>query len=93
MSSPERHIEICIQLNQTYKKKNADYGDSFNKGINEYGYTYALCKLHDKYMRITTLLGKDSRQVKSESVADTLLDMANYCIMLAMRCEDDKGDQ
>ena len=29
INKPDRHAEICANLNEIYRRKNADYGDSF----------------------------------------------------------------
>ena len=74
------HEDICNRLNTTYKAKNADYGDSFAKVRKEY--PDAICiRLMDKLERLKTLIGGSEQQVTDESIDDTLLDLANYCIM------------
>ena len=67
-------------MHNTYKAKNADYGDSFTKVRREY--PEAICiRLMDKLERLKTLLKGAEQQVKGESIDDTLLDIANYAIM------------
>ena len=80
MNKVEIHKSICDKLNETYKAKNADYGDSFAKVRSEY--PEAICiRLMDKLERLKMLVGGNVQQVKDESIEDTLLDLANYCIM------------
>lgn len=74
------HKQICDQLHETYKKKNADYGDSFTKLYEKLGMTAAQTFLEIKWNRFQTLLEKDP-EVVTESIDDTLLDLANYCIL------------
>ena len=74
------HKEICDKLNGTYRAKNSDYGDSFAKVRDAYP-NAILIRLHDKLSRLESLLGGAKRQVADESIDDTLLDLANYCIM------------
>lgn len=76
------HKEICDLLNDTYERKNADYGDSFAKLREEFP-DAILIRLTDKLNRLKTLykIGNKRRRVKDESIEDTLLDLANYCIM------------
>lgn len=81
MNKPSMHKEICDKLNATYQAKNADYGDSFARVRNEEGDTVILIRLKDKLYRLETLLHGGNAKVVSESVDDTLLDLANYCIM------------
>lgn len=75
-----KHFEICEQLNDIYRKKNHDYGDSFGKLRNELP-SAILVRVYDKYSRLKTLLQGADRQVTDESIDDTLMDLANYCIM------------
>jgi hypothetical protein len=80
MTKVEIHKEICDKLNNTYKAKNADYGDSFAKVRAEY--PEAICiRLMDKLERLKTLMNGGQQQVKDESVEDTILDLVNYGIM------------
>lgn len=79
---------IVNKMLDTYRKKNADYGDSFSKSIDEFGYTAALVRMSDKFNRLKNLLQNDAEaKVKDESVKDTILDLANYSVMLAMEVE------
>lgn len=65
----------------TYKAKNADYGDSFVKVRQKYPNSI-LIRLNDKLSRLETLMDKSKdAQVKDESIDDTLLDLANYALM------------
>lgn len=80
MNKVELHRSICDSLNDTYKAKNNDYGDSFAKVRNEYPEAI-IVRLMDKLERLKMLLGGRVQQVKDESIDDTLLDLANYCIM------------
>ena len=80
MNKVEIHKSICDNMNKTYEAKNADYGDSFAKVREEY--PEAICiRLMDKLERLKQLVGGSVQQVKDESIEDTLLDMANYCVM------------
>ena len=76
-----RHYEICQKLNQVYKAKNHDYGDSFGDTYKKLGIISAVTRLSDKMNRLMSLAIKHDAQVKDEKIEDTLLDMANYAIM------------
>lgn len=80
MTKYEKHQEICNKLNNIYKCKNHDYGDSFGKSYSEYGIAMTCIRLEDKLNRLKSLT-KSTAQVKDESIEDTLLDLANYAIM------------
>ena len=76
-----RHYAICQKLNQVYKAKNHDYGDSFGDTYKKLGIISAVTRLSDKMNRLMSLAVSHDVQVKDEKIEDTLLDMANYAIM------------
>ena len=76
-----RHYAICQKLNQVYKAKNHDYGDSFGDTYKKLGIISAVTRLSDKMNRIISLAVSHDAQVKDEKIEDTLIDMANYAIM------------
>ena len=89
----EFHKNACKKMIETTQKKNADYtgtsGDPFFNfsrveaiGIcsTEQGF---LTRMFDKFARITTFVQKGVLQVADESVEDTLIDLANYCVLMA----------
>ena len=84
------HKSLCDGLNATYIRKNADYGDSFGESVRDLGIVAAVVRIGDKYNRIKSLAKKtaDEIKVKGESVRDTLLDMANYCVMTVVEMDD-----
>ncbi|PMS27894.1 hypothetical protein C0Z20_31090, partial [Trinickia symbiotica] len=86
MKKSDRHMEICQVLNDIYARKNADYGDSFGKQFEEYGIVSSAIRIEDKFNRFKNLI-KNKAQVKDESISDTLMDMANYCIMTLIELE------
>lgn len=88
------HKEICDNLNKTFEKKNNDYGDSFSKSFEEFGLISAIVRISDKYRRLTELgLNNKKQQVDGEAIEDTLLDMANYCIMTYMELTKQKEEE
>ena len=78
------HAGICAELTNTYRKKNADYGNSFSRAVEKYGLVSALTRISDKFNRLESLILHKEQEVKDESIQDTLLDLANYCIMTVM---------
>lgn len=84
--SEEPHDEyqrVVEELYDIYRKKNADYGDSFRK-VRSIVSNAILVRLYDKIFRLETLLLGARQQVKDESIRDTLMDLANYSIMEVM---------
>lgn len=75
----ERFKSIQEEGLKLYTKKNHDYGDAFDKSLDEDGLVVAKIRLKDKIRRFETLLKSDAQV--HESIEDTLLDMANYAIM------------
>lgn len=87
------HRDCCDKMVEVTARKNADYtgesGDPFFNftrveaiGIasTEQGF---LTRMFDKFARITTFVQKGVLLVKDENVEDTLIDLANYCILMA----------
>ena len=70
---------------QTFLKKNTDYGNSFEESLNEFGEVAGIVRISDKYKRLVNLTKNENNVL--ESKADTLKDMANYCLMLAVWLE------
>ena len=76
------HEDLCAELHKLYVAKNADYGDSFAK-VREEIPNAILVRLSDKLNRLKSLMTKDDddRNVRDESIDDTLMDIANYALL------------
>ena len=87
------HEACCKKMVEITKVKNADYTGSTNDpfanfrlcelldiATTEQGF---LTRMTDKLSRINSFRQKGDLQVRDESVEDTLLDLANYCILMA----------
>lgn len=86
--SRQEHREITKELEETYIYKNAKYGDSFTETIDKLGMVSVAVRLNDKVNRINQLVqGSED----DESLADNLLDLANYSVMALMYMN--KGDE
>lgn len=85
----ERHEELLNELHKTFVKKNADYGSSFHDTYADLGIISAITRISDKFNRAKTLAKHMDKEpnVKDEAITDTLLDMANYCVMTVMEIE------
>lgn len=84
MDNIEKFKHIVLEMTDTYIKKNADYGNSFETTLDKWGVNIGLARIEDKFNRITTLLSSLDQKVNDESIEDTLKDMATYTIMLLM---------
>jgi hypothetical protein len=89
MNRTEKHRLVIEEIHETFKIKNADYGNSFGEQYSEYGLLSAVIRLDDKMRRLKQLMKQDA-QVKDESIRDTILDMANYGIMTVMELDNDE---
>jgi hypothetical protein len=94
--------ETFNKLISITEKKNADYagkgGNAFNNftrvemlGIatTEQGF---VTRMTDKLSRIISFMQNGELLVKDESVEDTLLDLANYCVLMAGYLKSKKVD-
>jgi len=61
----------------TFKKKNHDYGNSFE----EHGVVGVMLRMHDKFKRFLSVSEKGINLVNDEGLDDTLLDLAIYSVM------------
>ena len=70
---------LTQEMAQTYEAKNADYGNSFDKSLDEFGLVASLVRMTDKLNRAKQLSQQEARV--DESMRDTLMDLANYAVM------------
>ena len=66
-------------MHETYIKKNSDYGNSFSDLYDEYGSIISEIHIREKFNRFKQLRTNESQV--GESIEDTLMDMANYCLL------------
>ena len=89
ITTEKRHQEICDNIHETWLQKNTAYGDSFHQLYADLGIISAVTQITHKYNRLKTLAKDKNHDISAgdEPIIDTLLDMANYCIMTAMEIE------
>ncbi|MCI5639529.1 MAG: DUF1599 domain-containing protein [Lachnospiraceae bacterium] len=87
MNQIEEHKKLVEFLHDVYVRKNHDYGDSFSRSFGKYGITAALVRMEDKWNRLENLAGGEKQRVPDESLRDTCLDLANYCLMTVMELD------
>lgn len=83
--------KVHEEIKQTFTAKNRDYGNSFEKSLNKFGLIAGVVRINDKFERLANLCDRQrlaDAQV-NEPLADTLKDMANYCIMAAAWLENE----
>jgi hypothetical protein len=81
MDNIEKFKAITNSMLELYKLKNKNYGNSFDKTLDEDGLLVAKIRMSDKLNRFSNLIKQESSGTVDESVVDTLLDLANYAIM------------
>ena len=91
-SKVQMHLNICNEINRLYARKNHDYGDSFHQTFVEEGMAMARIRLGDKFNRFKTLSRGGDQKVNDESIRDTLIDLANYAIMMVLEMEVSEHD-
>lgn len=78
----QEFTNLTQEMAQTYEAKNADYGNSFDKSLDEFGIVASLVRMTDKLNRAKQLNHKEARV--DESMRDTLMDLANYAVMTVL---------
>lgn len=75
------HKQYCIDSNLLYARKNADYGDSYSQLRKRYP-NFICMRLFDKLNRLDRVIQPGYEcKVSDETIEDTLMDIANYCLM------------
>lgn len=82
------HKSLCERIHSVYEAKNKDYSDSFSSLRKEFPEAI-LIRLGDKYNRLKVLIADE---VKDKSIEDTLLDLANYCLMEIVERKMDRNE-
>ena len=82
--------KVTAEMLETYKKKNADYGNSFSETIQDFGYIPAVARINDKVKRMKNIVKGQKMNIESESLRDALLDTANYCVLTIVELDNQK---
>lgn len=87
------HQECCDKMIAITKAKNADYTGTDPDPFSNFSRVHSLgicsieqgflVRMTDKLSRISSFVQKGVLEVKDESVEDTLLDLANYSLLMA----------
>ena len=73
---------ICRDIMALHARKNNDYGNAAHESYKEFGLISYVIRLNDKMKRLKTLTKPGiAQKVTSESIEDTLMDLAAYAIM------------
>lgn len=98
----EYHKAACEKMHDITTRKNNDYTGASDDPFSNFKLTEMMevvsaeqgffVRMSDKFMRLGTFVKKGVLQVKDESVEDTLLDLANYSILLAAYIKSKKKE-
>ncbi|OOL80458.1 hypothetical protein BWX42_00445 [Dolosigranulum pigrum] len=83
---------LLDEMHETYKKKNADYGNSFKQTHLQFGEIAGLVRISDKVNRLISLSKKTPDSQNYESKRDTYMDLANYCLMQVLVMEETEDE-
>lgn len=76
------------ELADLHAKKNEDYGDAYGKVARKLGLASALTPLNYKMERLNSLADPKKTEHNFESIGDSFVDMAAYCIMAHILFEE-----
>ena len=93
MDNIEKFKILTANMAALYEEKNRNYGNSFDKSLDEDGLLVSKIRLGDKYNRFCSLLKQNSKGTTDESIVDTLVDLANYAIMTVMWIKNQQSDK
>lgn len=86
MNRVDQMSAVQKEAMELFKKKNADYGDSFAK----YGSVGVVVRIGDKINRLSSVTNNGVTLVNNESIRDTLIDLHNYSAMAIMLLDETK---
>lgn len=75
-------------------KKGRDYGEETDglKNLRRRGRTGVIARMGDKFTRLENLVGSGRKpEVEDETIEDTLIDLAIYCLLLIILMWDEDG--
>ncbi len=72
--------DIALEVANLVEKKNRDYGNSFDKTVDEYGEIAYFLRIEDKLSRLKSLNKREA--VVNESIEDTLKDIIGYTLLM-----------
>lgn len=94
------HAGFTTTMNEICRAKNADYAGNADdpfanfKRVELLGIASTvqgfLTRMTDKLSRLSSFASSGSLQVKDESVTDTCIDLANYCVLLAAYLQSER---
>lgn len=74
--------KVAIEIAELVERKNRDYGNSFDKTMDEYGSTAYFLRIDDKLSRAKKLINSAAEPEVNESIEDTLRDIIGYTLLM-----------
>lgn len=89
----ERFKQLMEKMFEVQDAKGRDYGEDHDglRNLRRRGQQGVVARMGDKLSRLESLIGKKEVSVKNESIEDTLIDLANYSLLLIILREDEAG--
>lgn len=88
----DKFKQITDEMVKLYEKKSSDYGNSTHDTYMKYGAVAYLVRMEDKINRVRSLTQNNNQKVEDEKIHDSLVDLANYSILMLLELEGDKND-
>lgn len=77
--------QVLAELGELLRKKNKDYGSSYDKTVEELGETVILIRIMDKFNRLKQLIKSGDDPEVEETIEETLSDLVGYGIIELVR--------
>lgn len=83
--------ELTQKMIEVQSKKGRDYGEENDglRNLRRRGPVGVVMRMGDKLSRLESLVGKRNPDVEDESIEDTLIDLANYSLLLIILMRDE----
>lgn len=89
----DKFKQITDEMVKLYERKNSDYGSSIHDTYMKYGAVAYLVRMEDKINRVRSLTQNNNQKVEDEKIHDSLVDLANYSILMLLELEGNKNDR
>ena len=100
MTGREDFKKILDTMNEISIAKNNDYaGNDFLSNFKmseKLGVKPSMgcaIRISDKFSRICQLMQKDAPDVTDETIEDTLIDLANYCVIMVLLLREEQNER
>lgn len=74
---------LCNEMIKLHEIKDKDYNGAFEQSLDEFGLMHSAGMLKHKVNRFKNVVENKNTNVTTESLRDTLMDLASYAIMTA----------